>query len=139
MLRALLAVLVAVSVAACSGDDGASTTTLASEGDVVLGSGTLPDTVPDDFPIPPEAVIGSTLVAVGTGTTEVILRLPSSIEASIVYFEQRLDIDGYDVVSSEAESGTSWSIEFERDDLTGSLRLSSPGTDVTEVVLTLQQ
>lgn len=134
--RAVSAAVTLVLVAsACSGDDGAAPTTVAANDDVIFGSGSLPDTLPNDFPIPDEAIISSTLVVPSAGTTEVIMRLPVELAAAVTYFEQNLPARGFPIVNSEAESDAAWSMEVERDDLVGTIELETASPQITEVVM----
>ena len=57
-LRITIAVFTLLGVVAACGDDGTGTT---SGTGVVFGEGEMPPAFPEDFPIPPNAVIGSTL------------------------------------------------------------------------------
>jgi hypothetical protein len=126
----VLALLV-VSLTACSGD--ASTPT----GSVEFGEGEIPETVPDDFPIPPEAVIGATLVDPARDYTEVILRVRAELGEVALYYEQNLGAKGWEVTRSEP-AGERWEIEFTRsDDPDGSVELSVGATGVTQAVVTI--
>lgn len=136
----LVAVVAAVSLAACSGGDDTSTTIGAIDpNDVVFGSGELPESLPDDFPVPAEAVIGSTLVVASTGSTEMIVRIPSSFDVAATYYEQNLEARGYTVESSESVSDTRWELELSRESLTGNITLTAIGSDITEAVMQFEQ
>jgi hypothetical protein len=131
----VFALILVFAAAACGGaDDDAATTVDASE-DVVFGSGPLPDSVPDDFPVPEEARISSTLVVRSAGTTEVIMRMPATVEAAVEYFEENLDARGFERIVSEADAGGGWVMEIARDDLVGTLDFSPVGESVAEVVI----
>lgn len=132
-----LVVVLAVAFAGCGGDEAASTTTIDPTEDLVLSSGELPDTVPDDFPIPDEAVVGSTLVVRSTGTTEVILRLPAELPVAVSYFEQNLQARDYQLDTSQATSDGGWDMAITRDDVSGSLDFSPATPQVTQVVVRL--
>lgn len=131
------ALVLALLLAACGGDDAATTTTIDPGEDMILSSGTLPETVPEDFPIPDEAVVGSTLVVRSTGTTEVILRLPVEVPVAVSYFEQNLELRGFELATSEATSDGGWDMAIVRDDVSGSLDFSPATPQVTQVVLRL--
>ncbi len=134
--RAVLAVVAAALViSACSADDDAATTSVVPDDDVVFGSGSLPDTLPSDFPVPDEAVIGSTLVVRSTGTTEVIMRVPVELAVAVTYFEQNLPARDFTILTSEANSDAAWAMEIERDDLSGTIDFKTGAPRVTEIVM----
>lgn len=138
-LRALALVLgLVMAVAACSGDDDSTDGTL-DPADVVFGSGSIPDTVPADFPVPEEAVVSSTLVNRPARTTEMILRLPVDVDVVVTYYEENLEPRGYTIVTSEPRSDSGWDMEIEKDDLTVSVRLRNVGGDLTEAVMMFEQ
>ena len=56
----------------------------------MFGRGSVPDTVPQSFPIPDEAVVGATLVDTNRGLTEMILTLPATVDAVVTYYEENL-------------------------------------------------
>ncbi|OFW65127.1 MAG: hypothetical protein A2135_10725 [Actinobacteria bacterium RBG_16_67_15] len=79
-LRIVTAVLVALlgSTAACSGDSALDTA-----GDpVVFGEGERPPAIPGDFPIPGNAVIGSTMIDRTNHRTEMALQVGSEVEVT---------------------------------------------------------
>jgi hypothetical protein len=125
-----LVAAIVVLAAACSGDDES---TAASTG-VEFGSGTLPSTVPESFPIPESAVISSTLVDWDRGRTELVMRLPAEPAAAILFYEQNLERTGYTVVSSEGDA-TARVITFAGDGIEGELDIESGGLQLTVVVL----
>lgn len=141
--------LIAVLLAACSGDttdepDVATTTTVtesaASSGqqdgqqDVEFGRGQLPATVPADFPIPDQAVVGSTMVDRIRDLTEAVVIYPADVPEVVRYYETNLPELGYTIDES---SGTeaNWTIEFSTDASSGELRLSVGGASLTQGVL----
>ncbi len=129
-----LVVGVVMALSACGGDDAATTTVDPSE-DVVFGSGSLPESMPSDFPVPAEAVIGSTLMVRSAGTTEVIMRLPVEVPAAASYFEQNLDARGFDVTVSTSSTDSSVTVEIARDDLSGTIDLRQATPQVTEAIM----
>jgi hypothetical protein len=126
---------VLVFVAAACSDDGEATT--GSTG-VELGSGTLPASVPDGFPIPQSAVISSTLVDWDNERTEVIMRTPAESAAVVLFYDQNLERTGYTVISSESpESDPSRHvIVFTGNGIEGELDINPEGTQLARVVLT---
>lgn len=129
-----LAVTLVVLLAACGGEDDATATTVVGD-DVVFGSGSLPDTIPDDFPLPEEAVIGNTLVVRTSGTTEVVLCLPAELADAVAYFDQNLPTRAFDLSVNEAPSGEGWLMEVERDDLAGTIDFKPAPPNITEIVM----
>lgn len=132
--------VLALTLAGCSGDDGSDTTgsapTTATSGDVVFGSGSIPDGFPSDFPIPQAATVGSTLVDQGRGRFEVILFIPSELEAAVVFFQGNLDNAGYTITADGLE-GDLWRIEFDREGEQGRMLIKLEDTGVTSVALDL--
>lgn len=126
-----------VTLAACGGDGTPSTTTSAASpsDDVVFSSGVLPETIPDDFPVPAEAVIGSTLVVRSTNATEAIMRLPVAVEVAVAYYEDNLDARGFEVKSSEARADGGWDMEIGRDDFSGTLDFRPAPPELTQIVM----
>ena len=117
-------------VAACSDDEPTTSST-----GVEFGSGSLPPTVPESFPIPEGAVISSTLVNWDTGFTEVIYRVPAQPAAVILFYGQNLERTGYTTISSEGDA-TMRTIEFEGNGIAGELEIGPEGLEATRVVLT---
>lgn len=143
----LVAVLttVALLVAACdSGDTGDSasttiapdttTTTLADATDepVVFGSGELPATVPEDFPLPAQAVVGTTLIDRINDVTEVSLTYPATVVAVVDFFEANLVAVGYTIEDSSGSDGD-WEIAFSHaDGPQGTIRVVASGSGVSQ-------
>ena len=92
----------ALVVAACGGLADDITTTTGSE--VVFGRGSVPETVPESFPIPDEAVVGATLIDAARGLTEMILTFPADTAAVVVYYEENLPSRGYQITDSDGSS-----------------------------------
>lgn len=145
-LAALIAVL-ALVVAACTGssddttdgtttDDTATTTTAVgadpdSDEPLVFGSGTMPATVPDDFPFPEQAVIGTTMIDRTRDVTEVIATYPADVVDVVAFFETNLEGVGYAVVESTGTDGA-WDITFEKGDVSGTLSLETAGSGLSQ-------
>ena len=149
LLIAIVAVI-AVLLGACSGEsstseprEAAPTTTLVessasqdTDQDLVFGRGQLPDTVPAGFPIPDQAVIGSTMVDRTRDLTEIIVTYPAEVPEVVQFFESNLPALGYSI---DMSSGTDarWVIEFSSDGSTGELILSVGGVGTTQSTLSI--
>jgi hypothetical protein len=129
----VLLIVVATLVAAC-GDDGGSTTVTTEA--VVFGEGEIPESVPESFPIPPNAVIGSTLVDKINHRTEFRLTVASDVESTVRFFQVGLVNQGYVITSSEGNAAE-WTMTFRLGDLTGTI-FTTPqsGGSVTTAVVT---
>lgn len=136
----LAAGVLALALAGCNGDGGSGTTgsapTTAVSGDVIFGSGSIPDGFPSDFPIPQAATVGSTLVDQNRGRYELILFLPSELEAAVVFFQGNLENAGY-TITADGFDGDLWRIEFEREREEGRILMKLEDTGVTSVALDL--
>jgi hypothetical protein len=129
--RQIAIALVVVSVgyvAAGCGESSAETTTTV-ESDVVFGRGSVPETVPDSFPIPEEAVVGATLVDTSRGLTEMILTFPADTSSVVRYYEENLPLHGYEITRSEG-SETEWRIDFTEEEVDGVIRVQTGGIGV---------
>ncbi|OFW65128.1 MAG: hypothetical protein A2135_10730 [Actinobacteria bacterium RBG_16_67_15] len=134
-LRIVTAVLVALlgSTAACSGDSALDTA-----GDpVVFGEGERPPAIPGDFPIPGNAVIGSTMIDRTNHRTEMALQVGSDLEATVQYFNVGLVSQGY-VVGASHGTATSWTISFSRGELNGEIDFTAAG-DATQVLVSVNE
>jgi hypothetical protein len=135
LLRRLLAVVAIgafmMLAAACSGEDESATGSTGVE----FGSGTLPASVPESFPIPESAVISSTLVDWDRGRTEVVMRIPADPAASILFYDQNLKRTGFTIVSSEGDA-TERLIVFMGNGIEGDLDIDPEGVQASRVVLT---
>lgn len=125
---ALLLVVFIVAVAACGDDDGD-----ASDDAVVFGEGVIPESVPDDFPVPGNAVVGTTLVDKINNRTEFRLTLRGDITATTQFFQVGLVNQGYVVDSSEG-SAAEWTLGFSDGPLDGSILITSQGSVSAAVV-----
>ena len=145
-LAALIAVL-ALVVAACTGssdddsgdataDESTTTTTVAggaadSDEPLVFGSGTMPATVPEDFPFPEQAAIGTTMIDRTRDVTEIIATYPADVVDVVSFFETNLESVGYVLVESTGSDG-SWDITFEKGDGSGTLTLETAGSGLSQ-------
>ena len=91
---------------------------------VVIGSGVIPETMPEGFPIPAGAVIGETSMDRDAKTTVVDLTTEGSLVSAVSAFTIGLVSSGYIVDQSE-EQGDDWVIRFSRQDLRGTIALES--------------
>lgn len=129
-----LAALVAIG-AACSDDGNGGTD--GSGPAVSFGSGSVPETIPADFPIPPGAIIGSTLVDQTNNRTEVELRLRQDQATTIQYFTVNLVNQGY-VIDDSSQRGTGrWVVDFRRNELQGSVQITEPTPGASQVIVDL--
>ncbi len=146
LIYAVAVVLAAACLGACSaGDVGATTasTTAATTGpaqvdDIVFGSGSVPDSIPDGFPVPETAVIGSTMVNKSAGTTEMIVRMRSELSGAVAYYEDRLEAQGFAVLSSVSLGDNVWGIELSGENIEGTIRFSVPLEGVTDAVIVIR-
>lgn len=149
MVYRITAAIVALALfaAACSGAGSVTTevgqssttavgptTTIDPDQDIIFGSGSVPDTVPADFPFPDEAVIGSTLIDRTRNVTEVIFRVPAAVEALAAFFETNLPGRGYTVGASSG-GDSSWNIEFSNGAATGTIDITLGGESVAQAVV----
>ena len=125
-LRALFVV-----VTAC-GDDGSPTTTEA----IQFGEGEIPESVPDDFPIPSDAIIGTTLVDKVNNRTEFRLTMRAGPTAAVQFFQVGLVNQGYVVESSEGNQNR-WIIEFSKGELMGDIIFTAPQNELTAAVVSI--
>lgn len=132
-LVAVVALLTLVVVVAACGDGEPAGTTQA----VTFGEGVIPDSVPEDFPIPDGAEVGSTLVDKINDRTEFTLAIRSDPTSAVQFFQVGLVNQGYVVGSSEGNQ-TLWEITFSKgDDLTGSIIFTAPQNDLVAAVVSL--
>jgi len=129
--RLIATVLVVVSVGYVAAGCGESTaeTTATLELGPVFGRGSVPETMPDSFPIPEEAVVGATLVDTSRGLTEMILTFPADTSSVVRYYEENLLSRGYEITRSEG-SETEWRIDFTEEDVDGVIRVQTGGIGV---------
>ncbi len=128
---ALIALALVVVVAAC-GDDGGSESIEA----IVFGEGVIPESVPDDFPIPANAVVGTTLVDKINNRTEFRLTLQADITATIQFFQVGLVNKGY-VVDSSDGTAAEWTLRFSDGTLTGTVFITSPSPEISAAVVSV--
>lgn len=140
---AILIVTLALAAAACSDSsatktpDSTTATTSDPTASIVFGSGSMPDTMPAEFPIPAEAVIGSTLIDRDRGRTEMIVRVSSELEALTAFYDTNLPGRGF-AVDSSGEIGAGWTIAFSGADGTGTVEITALGQGVSQAVVTFR-
>jgi hypothetical protein len=117
-------------VAACGDDEPSGTTE-----SIVFGEGELPDSVPDDFPIPIGSQVGSTLVDKVNNRTEFTLTIRSDPTSAVQFFQVGLVNEGYVVESSDGNQAL-WELTFSRgQDLDGSIVFTAPQDDLVAAVV----
>ena len=143
MVVAVLAVVATIGLSACDSGNSGTTTSMAPEttttevsgGDddpVVFGRGELPATVPSGFPIPAEAVVGTTMIDRINDVTEVALTYPTTVVAVVDYFEANLVAVGYSVDESAGSDGD-WTITVSHSDGPGGpFRVVTAGSGVSQ-------
>ncbi len=132
--RVLIVVAIAVIGAACSDTTETTTTSGAASGDdVVFGQGVLPETIPEEFPLPTGSAIGSTMV-IREGISEVVIRVSAEQGITAEFYNQGLASAGFTVDRSEAD-GDGWAIDFSFDSTKGTLEISEPTQGISQVVL----
>ncbi len=130
----LLAALLVVGAVGACGDDEPGDGTGGPE--VSFGEGAVPDQVPEDFPIPPGAVVGSTLVDGINTKTEMELRVREEIADVAQFFTVNLVSNGF-VIDDSNSDGSRWTLEFRRNGLAGSVVITSPSPGVSQAIVTL--
>lgn len=132
------AVVLALLAGACSDTKDPATSTTATGGDnpqeVVFDSGSLPDTIPADFPLPTGSSIGSTMVVTDTAFTEVVIRISATLGLTAEFFDQNLEQSGFEVVSSSG-SDVEWTIEFVLDGAAGTIDITEPQSEISQAVV----
>jgi hypothetical protein len=144
-LRRAAAVVVLCALAAAlvgCGDDAATTLTTDPSGCVVsgadpvtFGEGTIPASVPGDFPVPEGAAVGSTMVDRDNHRTEFALTLAQEVSTVVQYYTVDLVSAGFVVTKSESDALGVWHIEFSRGEQLGSIVIQAGGTGATALVV----
>ena len=100
---------------------------------VITEEGEIPDSVPDDFPVPADATVGVSVVDQLAHQTEFALALAQGVEEAAQYYLVNLVSSGY-VVESSAGDDTRWDISFSRSALRGTVRIEAGETGCSVVV-----
>ncbi|MCP3975089.1 MAG: hypothetical protein GY720_11425 [bacterium] len=143
-----LAMSLALFGAACSDTPSVETVVLSSTTDqatappttfdpnasIIFGSGSVPDTLPSDFPIPGEAVIGATLIDRNRSLTEVVMRVPAGVEAVAGFFDTNLANRGYTVESSAGDA-SKWELVVSGSGVSGTVAITLGTQDVSQAVI----
>jgi hypothetical protein len=129
--RIALALVAMLTVLVACGDDTASTTT--SDEPIVFGEGEIPDSVPDAFPIPPNARVGSTLVDRVNNRTEFRLVVPTDSETTVRFFQVGLVNQGY-VIDSSTGTAVQWAMTFSSGEMEGTIVVTPSGEFSNAVV-----
>lgn len=114
----LVSLVVAAGVAALAG--------CGSDEPVTVLEGEIPRSVPGDFPVPPGAAVGFSIVDRVNHRSEVVLTLTQEVDEVAEYFLVNLVSSGY-VVGRSAGDGAGWVIEFSRGTLRGSIVVEPSG------------
>ena len=128
-----IAVLALLLVGAACGDDGGVT---GSTEAIVFGEGTIPESVPDDIPIPPNSVVGTTLVDKVNNRTEFRLTIRAEATATVQFFQVGLVNQGYVINSSEGNAAE-WTLTFSNGELRGTIFTTSQGQGLTTSVISV--
>ena len=139
--KSLIAIvaLVAVLGAACTSEtaDPTTTTTLAPTTtapteipDLEFGSGSVPFTVPVEFPLPDSAVVGTTMIDGVNGRSEMNVNFPAAVAEVVTYYETNLPALGFEVTDSKG-TDSEWDITHTKDGVTGTIHLAFGGASVT--------
>jgi len=129
-----LVAVVALVVAACGGDDDEQA---GASANVDFSSGEIPDTVPLDFPIPDQAVIGSTVVNgnVDPVFTEMVIRMPAPVASVAQYYATNLPARNFEIAIMDTDSAGRLVIEFSREGSDFRIQLTDLGDDITSAVV----
>lgn len=136
------ALLAAVVLAACGGTTDTTTTspsttgTTMEENGVVFGEGSLPATLPADFPIPAQAVVGATMEDTVRNRTEVILTMAAAPADVVDFYQQNLPATGYDITGSDLES-TDKVIAFANEGVDGEVVIRGNGPNITSASISM--
>lgn len=105
---------------------------------VTVGEGEIPGSVPDDFPVPAEAVVGSTLVDRVNHRTEFRLNMSEGSTPVIQFFTVNLVSAGY-VVERSAGDDARWSIQFSRGTLRGTVLVEPAGSGAATALVSINR
>ncbi|MEN8234986.1 MAG: hypothetical protein ABFR89_08720 [Actinomycetota bacterium] len=132
----IIALVLVVGLLAVGCGDSSPDTSTSGDSGVVFGKGSVPETVPDSFPIPDEAVVGTTLVDSNRGVTEMVLTFPAALSAVVKYYDDNLPPRGYEISTSEGAE-TRWSIEFAGEGVTGVIAVNVEGNGLSSATVKL--
>jgi len=130
MMRLAASVMLIMTIPIVGGCSGSTdlTTTMPQ---VVFGEGTLPDAFPEAFPVPEEAVVGSTMTDAGRSVVELVVTIPASVASTVAYFETNLPARGFTVSDSSGDAAQ-WHADFSGVGITaGVINLGTGGPGIT--------
>jgi hypothetical protein len=127
MPRGVFLALLLVVIAAC-GDATGDT--------IIFGEGEIPSAVPSDFPLPADAVIGSTLVDTINTKSEFEFRTATNLSVLVQFLSVRLVEAGY-VIDESSGDLAGWSLTFRRGSLQGDVLLRSLGGEASQGAVTV--
>lgn len=135
----LISIVAAVAVfgAACTGTAAETTTTTTPSAtipaeipDLEFGSGSVPFTVPADFPLPDSAVVGSTMIDGVNGRSEMNVNFPASVGEVVEYYETNLPVLGFEVTDSKGTE-FEWEITHTKDGVSGTIHFAFVAASIT--------
>ena len=103
---------------------------------VTFGEGELPSSVPDGFPVPRDAVVGSSMVDRANHRTEFSLTLRGEMADAVHYYTVSLVSAGFVVDRSQGDA-LAWRIDFSRGEVRGNLVIRSGGPGLAAVLVGL--
>lgn len=127
MRRGALLALFVVAITACGDSTGEA---------VIFGEGNIPSAVPDDFPLPADAVIGSTLVDTINTKSEFEFRTATDLGELVQFLSVRLVEAGY-VIDESSGDPTGWLLAFRRGRLEGRVQVRSVGGGASQGAVTV--
>jgi len=133
--RLTAALLAAVLVVAACGDDNATTDTTDA---IQFGEGTIPNSVPADFPIPADSVVGTTLVDKINNRTEFQLTIVADMTSTVQFFQVGLVNQGYIIDSSEGNS-VAWTVTFSNGEIRGEILITPQTGQVSTSVVSVNR
>lgn len=111
-------------------EETTTTTADTSNDALVFGNGTIPDSVPEGFPIPEEGSVGATMIDRVNGITELVVIYPAHFEDVVSYFEANLPATGYTIDNSEGTEAR-WTFAFSGE-ASGEVFVETAGSGVTQ-------
>jgi len=145
--KTLIAIVAVVAVlgAACTSKTAdpttttlVTTTTFSTEiPDLEFGSGSVPFTVPVEFPLPDSAVVGTTMIDGVNGRSEMNVNFPAAVAEVVTYYETNLPALGFEVTDSKGTE-SDWDITYTKDGVTGTIHLAFGGSSVTTGTLSFE-
>jgi hypothetical protein len=91
------------------------------------GQGRIPGSVPDDFPVPTQAVVTESVVDAANHRTEFTLEVASDSLGLLQFFTIELVSQGYVIDRSMRLDEETWEVVFSRNEVAGSILIMSDG------------